>query len=147
LTKYPVFTKNVEEGFPSTATNSAFTSPILETFVTLKPEGRKKMRLTVFRFFVLLSITSFILSLAIGCGGRQRSQIKTLESRVVTLERSMETMNKNMGTMKKVMDRVDSLDKRVTTLEQRAYDLEKTKKGVDTPVPVETGEDRLEKEQ
>jgi hypothetical protein len=32
-------------------------------------------------------------------------------------------------------------------LEQRAYDLEKSKTGVITPVPVETGEDNPEKEQ
>ena len=105
------------------------------------------MRLNLFRFFVLLLIASFTLSLAIGCGGRQRSQIRNLESRVDTLEKNMGTMNKNMGTMKKVMDRVEALDKRVTTLEQRAYDLEKSKQGVDTPVPVETEVDSLEKEQ
>jgi hypothetical protein len=105
------------------------------------------MRLTVFRFFVLLLISSFTLSLAIGCGGRQRSQIRKLESRVDTLEKNMETMNKNMGTIKKTIDRVDSLDKRVTTLEQRAYDLEKSKTEVITPVPVETGEDSPKKEQ
>ena len=104
------------------------------------------MKLNVCRFFVLLLIISFTLPIAIGCGGRQRRQIKTLESRVDVLEKNMETMNKNMGTMKKVMDRVESLDKRVTTLEQRAYDLEKTKKGVNTPVPLEMGEDSLEKE-
>ncbi len=104
------------------------------------------MRLKVFRFFVLLFITGFTLSLAIGCGGRQRSQIRTLESRVDTLEKNMEIMNKNMGTMKKVMDRVDSMDKRVTTLEQRAYDLEKTQKVTDTPGQIETEVDSVEKE-
>ena len=105
------------------------------------------MRLKLFRFFALLLISSFTLSLATGCGGRQRRQIKTLEGRIDTLEQNMGTMNKNMGTMKNVMERVDSLDKRVTTLEQRAYDLEKSKKGGDTPMPVEMEEENLEKEQ
>ena len=105
------------------------------------------MRLNVFRFFVLLLITSFTLSLAIGCGGRQRSQIRSLESRVETLEKNMGTMSKNMGTIQKTIDRVDSLDKRVTTLEQRAYDLQKSQQGTAIPVPVETGEDSVEKEQ
>jgi hypothetical protein len=105
------------------------------------------MRLHLTRFFVLLLIASFTLSLAVGCGGRQRKQMKTLESRVDSLEKNMGTMNKNVETMKRVMDRVDSLDKRVTTLEQRAYDMEKTQKVTDTPAPAEKGEDDPEEQQ
>ena len=104
------------------------------------------MRMYVTRFFALLLITSFTLSIVTGCGGRQRRQISNLESRIDRLEKDMGTMNKNMGTMQKVMDRVDSIDKRVTTLEQRAYDLEKFQKGTDTPGSVETGVESLEEE-
>ena len=105
------------------------------------------MRMYLNRLVVLFLITSFALSINIGCGGRQRKQIKSLESRVDTLQKNMETMNKNMGHIQKTIDRVDSLDKRVTTLEQRAYDIEKSKTGVITPVPVETEVENPETEQ
>jgi hypothetical protein len=99
------------------------------------------------RFFILFLIISFTLSLAIGCGGRQRKQIKSLENRIDSLEKNLGTMNKNMGTIQKTIDRVDSLDKRVTTLEQRAYDIEKSKTGVIAPIPVEPEVDSPEKEE
>lgn len=105
------------------------------------------MRLYLIRFVISVLITSFTLSIALGCGGRQRRQTKSLENRIDSLEKNMETMNKNMGTVKKVMDRVDSLDKRVTTLEQRAYDLEKLKLETDKPGAMETEMDSPEKEQ
>jgi hypothetical protein len=105
------------------------------------------MRMYLNRFLVLFLITSFILSIAIGCGGRQRKQIKSLKNRIDSLEKNMETMNKNMSTIQKTIDRVDSLDKRVTTWEQRAYDMEKSKTGVITTVPVETEVENPETEQ
>jgi predicted nucleic acid-binding Zn-ribbon protein len=102
------------------------------------------MKLYLIRFFVLLLITSFTLSIAIGCGGRQT---KRLQNRINSLEKNMETMNKNMETIKKTMDMVDSLDKKVTTLEQRTYDIQKLTLETDKPETVETEMDSPEKGQ
>ena len=105
------------------------------------------MRLYLIRFVISVLITSFTLSIALGCGGRQRRQIKSLESRIDSLEKNMGTMKKNMGTMKTVIERVDSIDKRVTILEQRTYDMEKLPQGKEKPGTIETETDSLREEQ
>ena len=97
------------------------------------------MRIHLIRFFILFLITSFTISMVVGCGGRQRRQIRRLESRVDSLERKWGT------TEKRVVDIVDSMEKRVTdrlvTMEKEMDDLDKE---VDD---LEKEMDDLEKEQ
>jgi hypothetical protein len=80
------------------------------------------MRTYLIRFFILFLITSFSISTFVGCGGRQRRQIRSLGGRVSSLE-------KNWGTTeKRVVDRIDSMEKRVTerlrAMENRIDDLQ-----------------------
>ena len=81
------------------------------------------MRTYLIRFFILFLITSFTISMVVGCGGRQRRQTRRLDSRVSSLE-------KNWGTTeKRVVERVDSMEKRVTerlgAMEKKIDDLQK----------------------
>ena len=81
------------------------------------------MRMYLIRFFIIFLITSFTISMVVGCGGRQRRQTRRLDSRVSSLE-------KNWGiTEKRVVERVDSMEKRVTerlgAMEKRIDDLQK----------------------
>ena len=81
------------------------------------------MRTYLIRFFILFLITSFTISMVVGCGGKQRRQIRRLQSRVSSLE-------KNWGTTeKRVVERVDSMEKRVTeqlgAMDKKMDDMEK----------------------
>jgi phage-related minor tail protein len=81
------------------------------------------MRIYLIRFFILFLITSFTISVVVGCGGRQRRQTRRLERRVSSLE-------KNWGTTeKRVVERVDSMEKRVTeqlgAMDKKMDDLKK----------------------
>ena len=81
------------------------------------------MRVYLIRFFIVFLITSFTISMVVGCGGRQRRQTRRLDSRVSSLE-------KNWGTTeKRVVERVDSMEKRVTerlgAMEKKIDDLQK----------------------
>ena len=100
------------------------------------------MRMYLIRFFILFLITSFTISMVVGCGGRQRRQTRRLESRVASLE-------KNWGTTeKRVVERVDSMEKRVTdrlaTMEKEIDALKTMDKEMDD---LEREMDDLKKEQ
>ena len=104
------------------------------------------MRTYLIRFFILFLITSFTLSIIVGCGGRQRRKTRRLESRVSSLENRV---NVDSGiTEKRVVERVDSMEKRITdrlaTMEKRIDSLETMKEEMDT---LEKEMDDLEKEQ
>ena len=97
------------------------------------------MRIKLIRFFILFLITSFTISMVVGCGGRQRRKTRRLESRVSSLE-------KNWGTTeKRVVERVDSMEKRVTeqlgAMDKKMDDLKKEMNDLEKEM------DDLEKEQ
>ena len=80
------------------------------------------MRMYLVRFFIVFLITSFTISMVVGCGGRQRRQTRRLQSRVSSLE-------KNWGTTeKRVTDRLATMEKEIDALkkiEKEMDDLEK----------------------
>ena len=97
------------------------------------------MRMYLLRFFIVFLITSFTISIVVGCGGRQRRQTRRLQSRVSSLE-------KNWGTTeKRVVERVDLMEKRVTeqlgAVDKKIDDLKKEMDDLEKKM------DELEKEQ
>ena len=66
------------------------------------------MRTYLIRFFILFLITSFTVSIVVGCGGRQRRQTRRLENRVDSIEKKV---NVDSGiTEKRVVERMDSMN-------------------------------------
>ena len=92
------------------------------------------MRTYQIRFFILFLITSFTVSIVVGCGGRQRRQTRRLESRVDSIEKRAGV---DSGiTEKRIVERVDSMEKRITDrlaiMEKRIDDLETLKERTKT---------------
>ena len=92
------------------------------------------MRAYLIRFFILFLVTSFTVSIVVGCGGRQRRKTRRLESRVSSLENRV---NVDSGiTEKRVVERVDSMEKRITdrlaTMEKRIDDLKTLEQRIDS---------------